>query len=408
MSEVISSLKPAQEYENDSELTAFDDPAAIVAAIVISIVGAVVMMTMPVLIGALADNLGFDEQQLGWLASSDLFGSFIAAILTSFLIVRVNRHYIAIAGIITALVTNFLSAQTHDFETLICLRVLAGVGGGVCYSLGVGCLAGSHNTARNFSLLMFALTFIGAAGLYLVPILSGSWGVAGIYYAFCIIFTICLIAVPKLPAFNSEATDKVAGNEFSVQIPVYLPKLCLLAAASFYITVGSFWTYIERAGVDGGLSEELITNTLTIGTLFSLLGCVLSTWLSNRFGQSKPLIAALICMAGAMTLLAIGINPVVFIIVNFTFNVLWLFTDIYQLGTISNLDHSGRYTALMPGAQGLAQALSPSVAGFILSQNVGYGGVMVLAAAGSFGAFAVYTFVYARLRKLTPEIADSR
>ncbi len=389
-------------------LSQFDRASAIAAAIVISFVGNAVVLGMPMLVGALADDLGFNEQQVGWLASADLGGMFLASLFTSMVITRVNRRLLAAAGLIIALLANLLSSQFHDFDTLFTARVIAGIGGGICYSLGVGCLAGTHHTARNFSILMFALVAINALELYCFPMLTDTWGVNGIYYAFAAAFMLCFLAVPQLPAY-AEQKPAVAETESgkTIALPGYLPKLCLLAVSSFYITIGSFWAYIERAGVDAGLSDDFIANTLTIGTLFTLLGCFVATWLSNRAGQSKPLLAALLTMAGALTLLALGINPLVFIIGNFMFNVMWLFTDIYQLGTISNVDHSGRYAALIPGAQGLAQTAAPTIAGFLLANNMGYGAVMMLGAAGSIGAFMIYSFVYRRLRALAPEIADA-
>ncbi|GAB3112233.1 MFS transporter [Aestuariicella hydrocarbonica] len=386
----------------------YDTPAAIAAAIVISFVGNAVVMGMPMIVGALADDLGFGEQQVGWLASADLGGMFLASLLTAMVITRVNRRQLAMVGIIIALMANLLSSQFHDFTTLFYTRVIAGIGGGICYSLGVGCLAGTHHTARNFSILMFALVTINALELYSFPVLSDVWGVNGIYYAFCGAFVLCFFAVPKLPAFAAEPTAITeTADGHKVRIPGYLPKLCLLAVSCFYITIGSFWAYIERAGVDAGLSDEFIANTLTIGTLFTLLGCFVATWLSNKAGQSKPLLVALLTMVGAMALLALGINPTVFIIGNFMFNVMWLFTDIYQLGTISNVDHSGRYAALIPGAQGLAQTIAPTAAGFLLAANLGYGAVMLLGAAGSLSAFVIYAFVYRQLRQLAPELADA-
>jgi len=391
------------------KLSAFDTPMAIAAAIIISFVGNAVVIGMPMLVGALADNLDFSEQQLGWLASADLGGMFLASILASMVITRVNRRHLAMMGIVIAIIANLLSAQFHDFNTLFYTRVIAGIGGGICYSLGVGCLAGTHHTARNFSLLMFALVAINAIELYTFPILSDAWGINGIYYMFCLAFSLCLFAIPKLPSFKekSNSVTTETSSDSTIKIPSYLPKLCLAAVCSFYITIGSFWAYIERAGVDAGLSDEFITNTLTISTLFTLLGCVVATWLSRRAGQSKPLLAALICMTGALSLLAMGINPLVFIIGNFAFNLMWLFVDIFQLGTISKLDPSGRYAALIPGAQGLAQTAAPTIAGYMLAQNAGYESVMILGAAGSAGAFIIYCVVYAKLKKIAPNVADS-
>lgn len=405
----MNSPEQTLEYQDSPTFTAFDAPIAIFSAIVISFVGNAVVMGMPIMVGSLADNLGFSDQQVGWLASADLGGMFLASVFTSTIIARVNRRYLAFAGILIALLANYASTQFHGFDNLFLARVIAGIGGGICYSTGVACIAGTHHTARNFSILMFGLVAINAIELYTFPWLSDTWGINGIFFAFCGSFMLCFLVLPLLPAYtdNNEVADTASSQAHTHRIPSYLPKLCLLAVSCFYITIGSFWAYIERAGVDAGLSDEFISNTLTIGTIFTLLGCIAATWLSNRAGQSKPLLAALVCMCGALVMLSLGINPIVFVVGSFMFNVMWLFTDIYQLGTISNIDHTGRYAALVPGAQGLAQTVAPAIAGYLLSRNLGYGAVMLLGAAGSLGAFIIYSFVYAQLKRLAPKVADA-
>ena len=39
-------------------------------------------MGLPLLVGSMAESLGFSEQQLGWLASSDMGGLFVGSVLT--------------------------------------------------------------------------------------------------------------------------------------------------------------------------------------------------------------------------------------------------------------------------------------------------------------------------------------
>ena len=64
----------------------FDRPSAIFAAVVLGFAGTGVAMGMPLLVGSMAKSLGFSEQQLGWLASSDMAGLFFVGCL------RVLKH----------------------------------------------------------------------------------------------------------------------------------------------------------------------------------------------------------------------------------------------------------------------------------------------------------------------------
>jgi len=389
----------------------FDQPKAIIAAVIISIVGNAVFIGMPMLVGSLADTLGFNEQQLGWLASADLMGIFVASIAASLLVNRVNRQLLVYIGITVAILANFSSTIFHDFNTLFTIRIISGIGGGLCYSVGVATIAGTHKTARNFSILLFVLVAVNAIELYTFPTISDNWGVDGIFLFFCVAFVMTYFFVRWLPSSNKESIDQDSASDVhqasKVSIPAWIPWLCLTAVACVYINVGAFWAFIERLGVDASLSDDFISNTLALGTLFTLSGCAIATWMGNKYGQSKPLIAAFAVMTAILFLLAFKVTPVSYVVAATVFNFCWLFIDVFQLGTIGNIDHSGKYAALVPGAQGLTQSISPAVAGYILSQGYGYSGVMMLCAAGTISAMIIYTIVYAKLKKIAPDIADA-
>jgi len=389
----------------------FDQPKAILAAVIISIVGNAVFIGMPMLVGSLADTLGFDEQQLGWLASADLMGIFVASIAASLLVNRVNRQLLVYVGITVAIIANFSSTIFHQFDSLFIIRIIAGLGEGMCYSVGVATLAGTHKTARNFSILLFVLVAVNAIELYTFPSISDKWGVDGIFLFFCGAFVITYFFVRWLPRSNKEASVQEVNDgdhlASKTAIPAWIPWLCLAAVACVYINVGAFWAFIERLGVDANLSDDFISNTLALGTLFTLSGCAIATWMGNKYGQSKPLIAAFALMTAILFLLAFKVTPVSYVVAATIFNFCWLFIDVFQLGTIGNIDHSGKYAALVPGAQGFTQSISPAVAGFILSEGYGYAGVMMLCAVGTISAMIIYTIVYAQLKKIAPDIADA-
>lgn len=183
----------------------FDQPKAIAAAVIISIVGNAVFIGMPMLVGSMADTLGFNEQQLGWLASADLMGIFVASIMTSLLVNRVDRQTLTYIGISIAIIANYCSTIFHSFDNLVMIRIISGFGGGICYSVGVATLAGTHKTARNFSILLFVLVAVNAIELYTFPSISEEWGVNGIFLFFCVAFIGTYYFVRWLPRSNKDA-----------------------------------------------------------------------------------------------------------------------------------------------------------------------------------------------------------
>jgi hypothetical protein len=106
-------------------------------------------------------------------------------------------------------------------------------------------------------------------------------------------------------------------------------------------------------------------------------------------------------------MLAGGINNINIVISMFSFNFLWIFADVYQSATIANVDHSGRFASLLPGAQGLGQIIGPNIAASLLAAGLGYGSVFVMCACASLTGMSIYLFMYLRLRKTIPALADA-
>ncbi len=388
-------------------LTQADRPAAVVACVGLAILGFSLFMGMPILVGALVDDLGFSEEQVGYLASADLGGMFVASIVTSLLVTRVNRRLLASAGIVAAVLCNVLSLDENGFRTLLPIRFLSGTGAGLAYAVAVAVLAGSHHTARNYTFLIFGQVLTNALVLYTFPHVSGHWGANGIFVAYCVVFSAGLSFVFWLPRYydagEQERVSRLEGVR--VRFPSYLSWLCLIAVFGFYFMIGAYWAYIERIGVNLGFDSEFIGLMLAVFTVFSLLGCGAAYWLSRRYGQSRPLLGALLVMVSALTIHALGIDVIVYFMGLVVIFLLWNFIDIYQLGTIANIDHSGRYAALLPAAQGLSMAAGPAAGGFLLGRGFGYEAVMGAGAASVALALLCYGIVHSRLRSLSPALA---
>ena len=391
----------------------FDKPSAIIAAVILGFAGTGVAMGLPLLVGSMADSLGFSEKELGWLASSDMSGLLIGSVLTSLLVAKTNRRTLAASGLLLVILANYFSTQSPELIPLMLSRLCAGIGAGICYSTCTASLAGSYNSARTFSILLFVLVVMNAFIFYIFPIIDGKWGVNGIFMFYLLEAIPILLVLPLLPRYCAEETDHsgvVSEKDTSItqsKIPDILPRLCLLAVFSFYLLVGAYWAFIERAGVSADLSSGFISSTLTWGQIFSLSGTVTALWLARRYGQSKPLLFALMVMIVTMLILAARVDATTFIFSIFSFSFFWIFIDVFQLGTLSNIDHSGRYAAMVPACQGAAQAIAPTMAGILLSYQLGYSSVMIMCALATAVALYVYYYVYRELLQVAPDVADS-
>lgn len=371
--------------------TDVDSNPVIAAGICLAVIGIAFFMAMPVIVGALADYSGFSARQAGLLAAAENSGAILASLLTAALVNRVNRQTLAKAMILIAVTTNLLATQATDFYPLAVCRVVAGFGAGGMYALGLASLAASRHSSRNFSILLFVQVAFGMLEINLYAAVAQHYGVQGIYVCMAIFMASCLALIPWLPTqANPAGTTNHHSGKATPRFA--LPWFCLSAIAVFYVACSALWAYIERIGRGGGLSNEWVASSLSYTQLLSLLGCVIASWLSTRFGNLKPLLVSLALVACASASLTGDVTIISYVLALSVFFLFWNAIDIYQLASLSDIDHSGRYVALVPAFQNTASAIGPGIGAGVLGSTGNYDVLLICVSTLIFGA-ALINFV---------------
>jgi len=388
--------------ESQQSIIAKDDPKLVFACIAMGVLGFALFMGMPIAAEAMHSDLGYGDDLIGYMASAEYGGMFIASVIASLLINRMDRRLLAGLGICVAIVCGIISLFYHDFNTLLPLRLLSGIGSGLGYSVAVAVMAGTHDTAKNFTYFIIAQVVTNSIILYTFPYLTGEWGIDGIYIAYVFIFASGLLTLYWIPHTAEEVTgEKVTNTEEALHgLPVFLPLLCLVGIFGFYAMLGSYWTYVYIIGIDLGFEADLVDDVMAGLTLLSLVGCWLALVFARKFGQFRPFLAALIALELILIANVFGITGTTYFIGMIGLFLFWNFIDIYQLGTMANIDPSGRFGAMIPGAQGLAMAVSPAIAGYLLGEKGDYQVIMWMLAGLIILSIVAYSIVYAVLRKL--------
>jgi len=382
-----------------------DDSKSLIIALYMVLVGYGVLVGIPVISTAWVTKLGFTEVEVGRVAGMDLGGLAAGSVFTAWIIQKVNRRILVFFGIVIAIAANALCIRYVDYETVLYLRFMSGFGSGIYTSVAVAVFGMSIRPALAYNLMLFSFAFSQALEMQVLPQLSMN----GIYMAFIVCF---LITIPFLgwlqsyPVSRNSDQDQIQEQRIDKKLSL-VPWVCLFAIFLTYINIGAYWTYIELAALDANTNADLVGSTLVWASFCSLLGCFIATLLSNRFGLIRPLLIALITMATGVGLLSFGITEPKFLMSVFTFNLLWIFTDVYQMGSLANFDHGGRYSAYLPASQGLGQIVGPNLAASILSLNLGYESVFMMCWAAAMLAMVIYWLLHRYLRATQPELADA-
>lgn|GEM_PF-95065 len=409
-------VEPMQANTSAQTLTyphsVFDGWRSISLALYMTLVGYGVLVGIPVISTAWVELLGFSEEQVGRVAGADLGGLALGAVLTSMVISRMNRRSLVLIGAGLAILANALCTIYTDYEVVLWLRVLAGTGSGNYTAVAVANLGGSSKPARAYNMMLFAFAFSQALEMQVLPMLSMN----GIYYTFIGAFALGLLLLHWIPRYPSQPlldieidVAEASGRHHHEhrKVPRFVPWLCLAAIFFTYVNIGAYWTYIELASLDAGIDNDYTGKLLVWGSFSSLVGCLVATLISNRFGLARPLMLALVGMISAVFLLSTGMNDLSMLLSVRSFNLLWIFIDVYQMATVANVDHSGAFASLMPGAQGLGQIVGPNIAASLLGAGLGYSAVFSMGATAAIVGLCIYAGMYSWLRKRIPALADA-
>ena len=113
----------------------FDSWKSIVISLYMTLIGYGVLVGIPVISTAWVTLLGFSEVEVGRVAGADLGGLSIGAVVTAMLIGKVNRRLLVLIGLSLAVVANGLCISVVDYDQVLWLRLLSGIGSGIYLSL---------------------------------------------------------------------------------------------------------------------------------------------------------------------------------------------------------------------------------------------------------------------------------
>ena len=379
----------ASAVSDSPQANPFDARGPFLLSLFMTLVGYSVLVALPAINSAWVDQLGFTDVQVNRVASADLLGLFIGAVLTSALIRRWSRQGLTYLGIALAIGANALCTQYVDYQTTLLLRLVAGLGAGFYTAVAVAGL-GAHSRPReafNWMLLAFAISQF--LELQLIPHLSMN----GIYLFFIATYVITLPFVRLIPTVTvpAQVPESVSPN---TQRPTLLAWVGIGAIVIAYINIGAYWSNIELAAEAAGLDGDWAAQVIAWCVLLSFGGCFTAMWILKKFDYDRPLLLTFFLMVLAVGLLAINFTAALFVFSVAMFNFLWIFIDVYQMGGVSVADRSGSAAAFIPGAQGLGQTVGPFAASIMLDLGWGFDGVFVLCALASAGALSIYAVIY--------------
>ena len=373
-----------------------DRPAAVFGVTALGVIGSIVFLLLPMLIGAFTENLSLSEAQVGMLGSADMTGMFIAAVVATAWIRRYNWRGVAALACGLLIICHLLSGFVQAFEPLFLIRVLAGFAGGSLMSIALTSLGDTRHPDRFFALFIAGQLTLGGLGLWLFPGLLASYGLGGVFSALAVVVLGAMLLIPLISQQGREfetAAPTGSSNRAKKRTitPAMLPGvMALLACFIFNLGIMAIWAYLERMGNAAGLEASFIGSTLALSLLGALFGALLAAMIENRFGRVMPLVVTVMIQVVALLLLSGELSRNAFQVGVMLFAFGWNFPVAYQLAITVSIDVSGRLVVLFLSAVKLGYAAAPVVAAQLILMGQGFTPVIVLSATGLFASSIIF------------------
>ena len=371
--------------------------ATTASAVLMGAIAPLVLGMAPVLVGAMVGKLGFSPSQAGLVISAHLGGIGLIGLPMTLLVQKPVWRKLLVAAI-PILAALFVAAAFVTHPTLLALTLFgAGLAGGVAVSITLPIMSRSKAPTQAFAWWVVLQLALGSAGVVLLPDVVERHGLRGAFLILAVVMGAMGLMLPFIPAGPAEGADpKVAS---AAKISKLNGLLGLLGLYAFYVAVGAVWTYFERIGDAAGLDVRWIATTLSIATLFGVVGAALAAFTPARLGNLGPLEVGVCILLAA---LAVPVGPLsggVYAGSAILFKVAWTFTLPFLLGSLSKVDASGRLLVLANIIIGLGLASGPGVAAGLVRPGV-FSGVLLLGVCGVLLCGGAFLLLSLRLRKV--------
>lgn len=370
------------------------------AALMASGLASLPSQILPLVLGAMTDELGLDAVRTSWLASADLVGISCAAVTGYFWVPRLDLYRVVVVGLVLFVAGNvgvlLLLAADSGFWLVYAVRLIGGLGAGLVNTAAMATLARHPNPERAFSLNLTVVVLLASTSYTALP----SWIKAGgLPAAFMLLIGLgivtwlfCLRYFPTTsvrPMEHEPASDTPAAPP---PLPLVSTVVVCMAAYLSSASMMMLWAYTERIGVSSGLDLVTVGNIMAFGFLLSSVTCFIASWQGNKLGRKLPLLISALGMTVALLLM--GAPQGTWFWVSFAFGVfmfssMWNYSIPFKTALAATLDPHGRTIALFVALGSIAGATGPMLGGFIASDGnyqrvIVYTGVIFVVAIVSF------------------------
>lgn len=346
----------------------------------------------PPVIAEYLNERAISNSQAGLIATSEMVALALTMMLWTRFVGPIKFRTIAVAGLLTTISMTVASMFVTGFPMLLAVRIVAAIGFGMLSLVPTMAIASLPNAQKVYG-WMYTVSMTYSAGvLTQLTWVGETFGRAPGLPAY-VLFAAILIPFALLMPGDAicRAVREPQGEGEGEASASTKHRLIFLAAGMAIVGLAFHvvWTFFMMLGGRAGLSAEQTGTVMSLSTLGSIAGSLLSAPLSRVIGAGRVLMVAVLSLgASLMTVLLIH-DGTVFAIAGIGVLVALFLIFPAVMGSAAEIDPSGRGSALANAFSMLGGAVGPYVAGLSLDW-FGYGSLSVIVLVACAAALALF------------------
>ncbi len=324
---------------------------------------------MAALVAGLVDGLGLSDREAGLVASANVYGAALGALIAVLLVKRAPWRPLAVCALLALMSIDALSIFVETARPLIAIRFAHGCVGGLLVGTAFAIIARTRSPDRTFGMLLVVQFGLGGLGVMLLPRLVPVYGHSVLFLALMAFSFVTVLMVPFLEDYPPGRVPRTAAATGPVQWR--LLSLTLVAVFLFQAANMGLAAYLIGLARHYGLGTPFASTAIGIATWVGVVGPALVVVFGTRFGRTGPLAAGMVMTLAGTAAFHLSSNPWVYVLANCLTAVTWAFVISYLLGMCAEFDQTGRTAALGGFISKLGLASGP-MAGAMLMDSQAY------------------------------------
>lgn len=334
----------------------------------IAMVGPLYIDIMPSIIAALRAGYGLTPVQAGFVAAANGYGSTVGALVALVVVPRVSWRPLAAALLVGIAVADAATTFVSAYETLVGLRAIHGVMGGLLVGVCYGLIGRTADPRQGFGVLFLFHFGFGGVGVVASTLLAPYLAQGGVFLVLAAFAALALIIIPMVPHFGPvDATAPPAGpgGRLPLRNGLRIAGLFLFQAAN--LGLGAFLIGI---GAEYGHSAGFAGAAVGFGLWAGVPGALLMLVLTQSFGW-RPLVPVVLAAGLSKALIGVGQDPAMFAAASAAVFFTMAMALPYVFALCAEGDPTGRSAVLAGFASKLGLSTGPAVGGLVYASGPG-------------------------------------